>query len=331
MKGETKTQRIFLVILMIALACYAFYDLTQEFSSSRNPASEPNNYESMKACDKQNILWDRILNSSYKDKPDFRKFGLFQLIAMSAQEVSIKGKRQSDFAPSGWKKYIHGRGSIAKIKVIPKSEKYTGVFQGAECGLLRLSLTYKPKKSRPVAPGLALKILRDGIPSGNISALLSLAGQELDYNFFKNALSNIIPLSHEFGQKIVHRIFKKATKYPEEILANDLAQFDAHGETVQTVSSPRQIFFVPHSDLKFKSEEHDVRDDFATIPAGTTIYQIYAVPEKYESFNYVDDYSIEKIPQILSEAEPIADIVTTSEFVSSEFGDEGIFFRHSMR
>ncbi len=33
----------------------------------------------------------------------------------------------------------------------------------------------------------------------------------------------------------------------------------------------------------------------------------------------------------VKEAEHVGDIVTTSEFLSSEFGDDGIFFRHQFR
>ena len=151
--------------------------------SGRAPASIPANYDSMKGCQKQAILWEKVQASVHKELPDYRKFGLMQLISMSMQELSKKSELHSDFSPAGWKKYLHRRGSLAKVKIVPVNNKYSGVFEGAECALLRLSLTYRPAGSKPVAPGLALKILRDGTTSANISALVSLDGQENEFNF----------------------------------------------------------------------------------------------------------------------------------------------------
>lgn len=313
-----------------AVAFYASLDSWVEPEGLRQPASFSQHYESLSACQKQDLLWSNIQASVYQELPDFRKFGVLQLMAMGKQEIGIKGSHQSDFAPIGWKKYIHGRGAVAKVKLVTHGGPWTGVFQGADCGLLRLSLTFKPKGSRAVAPGLALKILRDGVPSANISALVSLEGQEKDFNFFKNALSNIVPVGHGLGAKWVHRIFEKATPYPEELLLDHLAQVDAKGAKIENFAAPRQIFFVPNPELKASSEEHDVRQDFLRIPAGTVIYQIRAVSANLKNFNYAN-YQPENVAEFLAGSELVADLVTTSEFVASEFGDDGLFFRHELR
>lgn len=317
------------LVLVGGFTVYSLMDTVVE--KPRSPAStEPSNYDAMKACEKQDVLWGKIQESTHKNLPDFAEFGLFQLLAMSRQEISLKSSRHSDFAPKDWKKYLHRRGSIAKVKIVPTGSHYTGLFQGAECALLRLSLTYKVEGKRPVAPGLALKVLRDGTYSANISALVSLSGQEKDFNFFKNPMSNIVPVGSDFGQKMVHRVFKKVSNFPEELLVNDMASLDAQGAKVQgEVVSPRQLFFVPGS-VKSSSDKHDVRADFATIQEGTIVYQIFAAPAKYAAFDY-GNYSDEKAKEFLKESEHVADIVTTSEFVASDFGDEGIFFRHQLR
>lgn len=308
---------------------YTFADVFAEPKNSRAPSSIPENYESLKACEKLDLLWAEM--HSYEKLPDFREFGALQLLALSRQEIAIKGNKITDFAPVGWKKYLHGRGSIAKIKIVPKDSPYTGVFRGAECGLLRLSLTYKTAKNRAVAPGLALKILRDGTYSANISALVSLSGQKNDFNFFKNPMSNIVPMGKDFGQRAVHWIFQKASTYPEELLVDDLASINSHGEKETNVVSARQMIFVPGESLKFSSNNHDVREDFSTIPKETVIYQIYLVSDKYKMFNYAGNYTQEMLSKFLKESQHVADIVSTSEFVASEFGDDGIFFRHQLR
>lgn len=318
------------VVLAGVLLAYVLSDVVSEPRNQRTVASIPDNYESFSAADKQGALWKEIQQSAYREMPDYRQFGFLQLLALSKQELRLKGEVISDFAPSGWKKYLHARGSIAKIKIVAKKNSYTGIFQGADSGLLRLSLTYKPSDNRAVAPGLALKVLRDGAPSANISALVSLYGQEQDYNFFKFPMSNIVPMGRDFGQILVHKIFSKASMYPEELLVEDMAAIDSHGEKISQVISPRQIFFVPNPSLKFSSDAHDVRQDFLQIPAGTVVYQIHAASDKNKNLDY-GTYTQEMSSSFLLESQHVADIVTTSEFISSDFGDDGIFFRHQLR
>jgi hypothetical protein len=321
---------IFIGVLACAYFTYASFDWFLEPEEVRAPASIASNYESLSACGKQDVLWKNIKDTEYRTLPDLRLFGMMQLAAMAKQEVSIKGQLHSDFAPRGWRKFLHGRGVVAKVKVVPQGNRLTGLFQGAECALLRLSLTFKPVGGRDVAPGLAFKILRDGVPSANISALVSLEGQKKDYNFFKNSLSNIVPIGEGMGPGMVHRIFLRATDYPEELLAEDMASMDARGTKINAPVAPRQLFFVPGPSLAFSSEEHDFRDDLLKIPAGTVIYQLRVLSPKYQDFDY-SAYRAEDAQKFLGDSEHVADIISTSEFTASQFGDDGIFFRHQLR
>lgn len=331
MKKKTVISAALFGVLVCALLSYSMVDFFVEPRETRLPASVPNNYESLKACEKQDILWDKVKASVYTTLPSYRALGFLQMVALSKQEISLKGAHYSDFAPKGWKKFLHGRGAIAKVKVVPVGSKYTGVFQGADCAFLRLSLTSEVTSRRNVAPGLAFKILRDGTPSANVSALVSLTGQGKDYAFFKNPMSNIVPVAEGFGPEWVHSIFSKVTAYPEELVVEDMATTDARGFTTSNVVAPRQLFFVPNENLKFSSDEHDVRSDFAKIPAGTTLYQIFAVSDDHKDFNYLEKYKPENINEFRKDSVHVADIVSTSEFLSSEFGDDGIFFRHQIR
>lgn len=291
----------------------------------------PRNYEKLGACEKQKALWEHVEKTEHRRLPKFEKMGIFKLIAMSVQAMRKKKNHSSDVAPKRWKKHLHRRGSVAKVKIVPTgSHAYTGAFQGAPCALVRLSLTYRPSKKRDVAPGLALKILRDDMRSANVSALYRLEGQKKDYNFFANPLSNIVPIGTEIGLKLVHAIFRRVTDYPEELLVDEFATYTSTGKKESAPKGPRQIFFVPNPALKMKSSEHDVRKDFHTIKEGTVLYSIHAVDDKHKDFNYFD-YDKEHIGKFLKDSTKIADIVTTSKFVSSEFGDTGIFFRHEMR
>lgn len=324
-------KKISLAVFIILITAVGFFMFDIKNENPRTPASIPANYEVLKACEKQDVLWEKAQATIYKEMPEYKKMGLPQLMGMGMQELRIKGNLHSDFAPDGWKKYLHRRGAIAKIKIVPMNNKYSGIFQGADCGILRLSLTYKTAGDKPVAPGLALKVLRDGTYSANVSALVSLEGQEKDFNFFRHPMSNIVPISSRLGQKLVHKIFNKTSQYPEELVLTDMAQIDSQGKKLAKASSPRQMFFVPGKSIQsFSSDEHDVREDFLKISEGVIIYHLYALPEKYSVFDY-SNYSLAKAAQFVKESEHVADIVTTSEFVASEFGDDGIFFRHQLR
>ncbi len=319
------------LLLASALSIYFVVASDSETEQPRSPASIPENYESLKAHEKQDILWDEVRATAYKELPEYKKFGVMQLLSMSRQEIAKKENLYSDFAPKGWKKYLHRRGAIAKVKIVPREgQKFTGIFQGADHAFLRLSLTYKVTGSRPVAPGLALKVLRDGVYSANISALVSLNGQDKDHNFFQHPMSNIVPKGNGLGQSLVHKIFRKVSKYPEELVASDMAAINSQGEKIKDVVAPRQLFFIPSTGLTFAHDAHDVRDDFVSIPEGTTVYQIHVAPEKYQSFDY-EKYSSEDVAAFVKESTHVADIVTTSEFIASGFGDDGMFFRHQLR
>lgn len=327
--GKLKKKIIGALVLAGLISGYATFEIFSGSGAPRKPASVPENYQTLTGCQKQDVLWEKIQATAHEDLPPYSKFGVVQLVKMGLQKISVKGSLHSDFSPPGWQKYLHRRGAVAKVRIVPTDSSYTGIFQGADCALLRLSLTYRAQGSRPVAPGLALKVLRDATDSGNISALVSLEGQEKDFNFFKHPMSNIVPTSHKFGQKLVHKIFLKVTPYPEELGVSDLASTDAQGVRVKKSKSPRQLFFVP-AGLSFSSEEHDVREDFMTIPEGTIVYRLHALPKKFHDFDY-STYTHEQIANFIDDSEHIADIVTTSRFIASEFGDQGLFFRHEIR
>ena len=73
---------------------------------------------------------------------------------------------------------------IAKIKWVndvSASHPYTGLFKGADAGFIRFSttngsLTY-------IIPGIGIKLLRDGVDSGNFVAMKDIDGHS-GQNFF---------------------------------------------------------------------------------------------------------------------------------------------------
>ncbi|OUR95838.1 hypothetical protein A9Q84_15165 [Halobacteriovorax marinus] len=317
-----KNRKILLQVSVLSLLAFSIQDLQAD--------TLPDNYEKLTGCKKQEILWEKINSTVHEKLPKYSKMGLTQILAMAAQRMTKKVKTESDVAPKRWKKYLHRRGVVAKVKFVPKGKHaYSGIFEGADCALLRLSLTFKPTKKRGVAPGLAFKVLRDKVPSANVSALYTLGGQKQEFNFFKNPLSNIVPIGTSFGEKIVHNIFERVTDYPEQLSVLDMAAIDTKGKKSLKFKSPKQLFFVPSTTLteSFSSDKHDIREDILSIREDFPIYKVYAVSDSKKDFNYYD-YSKKYLVEFLKGANYIGDIVTTSKFLASEFGDTRIFFKH---
>ncbi|MBD2518077.1 hypothetical protein H6G93_24480 [Nostoc sp. FACHB-973] len=292
-------------------------EIRQFWHNAQDLGSLPDDYQSWKAAQKQDFLWNsRILKSKYDQLPPLRKIDIVSLFFTA---LKTKMDRQLDEAPSNWKKAIHAHGSVAKIKFIPTNNtSFSGLFKGADYGLLRLSVTGDPS-DRGFAPGLAIKLFVDENPSGNFSALVSLVGQDKNYNFFANELSNIVPVAKSIGPIITNLIFSRVTKYPTKLYLEDLGEIDQHGQKESKAYYPAQVFLVPNPNIKFlESPPHDFRNDLATIPAGTSLYTVYGVSQE-EATDQNDNRHKAKV---------IGHIESTSEFVSSFYGDSQLFFRH---
>lgn len=80
-------------------------------------------------------------------------------------------------------KYIHSIGVHAKVKFVSTgNHPYTGIFKGANYGIVRLSAAAKPEipgyvlTGQPLAPGMGLKFMRDGAESANLVTMYSVNG-----------------------------------------------------------------------------------------------------------------------------------------------------------
>jgi len=93
-------------------------------------------------------------------------------------------------------KTIHAQGSHAKIEWKDLGgHPYTGMFRGADSGYVRMSVANPENTVLPlIAPGMGVKLLRDGADSANFVAMFSLDGQAT-LNFFANDFSNHVPAS----------------------------------------------------------------------------------------------------------------------------------------
>lgn len=288
----------------------------------------PDDYQNWDAEAKQTHLWvNGALRTSYDANavPDIEPIDIGGLIDSILWK---KVQNVSDVAPPGYSKPIHPRGALAKVKFVPTAgHSFTGLFKGADHGFLRLSVTGDPS-DRGFAPGLALKLMVDGKRSENVSALYTLSGQGDNHNIFANEMSNyVLPEVNETLGTTT--LFSLVSSKPTLVVMSDMAKVKQDGSSVSTVRTPTQVYFVPNQDVRnsISTAPHDFRDDLTALPVGTRVYDVYGTDKSIRTsiFPWVTSrYARER----RDSAVKIGELVLTSEFTLSQFGDSGIFFKH---
>jgi len=286
-------------------------------------------YQTWDACTKQDHLWaNGALRTQYDagERPLLKPVDILGLIDSVLWE---KVSRTDDVAPLGYEKAIHAYGSMATVAFeATTGHPYTGVFKGAECGLLRLSVTGDPD-DKGFAPGLAWKTFVDGKNSRNVSALYTLSGQGGNHDFFKNELSQYVSpeINETFATKT---LFSLVTSKPTRLMTEKMAKVTEDGTKEASPNAPTQIYFVPTAAVKgtFSTSAHDFRDDLGSLPEGTALYDVYATSKsiRYSIFSYFNNkYAKSR----RDSAVKVGTIRLTSQFNTSSFGDGGVFFRHT--
>ncbi|MDO8267725.1 MAG: peroxidase family protein [Moraxellaceae bacterium] len=284
-------------------------------------------YESWNASAKADHLWvNGAKRTQYKTTmPALAETDTGGLISSILWK---KVQTRTDVAPAGYVKPIHRHAAMAKVKFVPVAGNgYTGLFQGSDYGLLRLSVTENPAANNKFQPGLAWKALVNGKPSENVSALYTLAGQGTNYNFFAKELSNYVSTdANELGSTI---LFSAVSTKPTLVIMNDMAEVTQTGATVATPKAPTQIYFVPRPEVKtkFATTPHDFRHDLATLGAGSKLYDVYATSMEIKTSIWPStntQYANER----RASAKKIGELELTSPLIVSAFGDNGVFFKH---
>lgn len=288
----------------------------------------PDDYQSWSAQAKQEMLWGNgALRTEYvaANVPAIEEIDIGGLIDSILWK---KVQDVTDVSPPGYSKPIHPRGALAKVQFVPTAgHEYTGLFQGADHGLLRLSVTGDPA-DRGFAPGLALKLFVDGKRSENISALYTLSGQGDNHNIFANELSNYVKT--EVNETLgTTALFSLVSSKPTMLVMSDMARVNQDGSAVGSVKTPTQIYFVPNENVKnsISSASHDFRDDLTALSQGTTVYDVYATSQSVKTSIWpwvTARYERDR----RNSAKKVGELVMTSQFTLSQFGDTGIFFKH---
>jgi len=234
-----------------------------------------------------------------------------------------------DELPVGRVKAVHTVGSVGKVKFVPIARRqdpyyphtgqkgpYTGIFQGASFGIVRISTYNEPAPNCETCEdptfGMGLKFLRDGVESASLMAASS-EGQK-SWNAFKNSWSNHIPALN--NDKSILTFSSGASPHSLQVGLSDWARYGENGRPIADteINYPYKLVFRPTGEIVFPDEYHGALvDDLATIEKDTVLWDVFAWDNPEE---------------LGGREELIGSLILTSPLVPSLWGDTKLFFRH---
>ena len=286
----------------------------------------PSNYNTWDAEKKLEILWNQTKSTQYKTLPT--KTSFTDLIRSLRYKIAAPAFHlYSDLKPKKDLKILHPFGSVAPVDFVITNPNtpYSGLFKTGGSGLLRLSLAIFDQKD--IIPGLAIKILVDGMPSQNTHLMKGLDGQGTNMDLFKYEYSNIIPEptkgTFRFAAIFFKRTIKKLKrKFPGQDQGgsafrrpvNSWATVTRNGMMVpkEKVVAPYKITFMAPKNNRFKinpSDQRDFREVLGEMNHGTIMYEVFVSGEE--------------------EPVKIGHIILKEKFIASDFGDTLLNFQHT--
>lgn len=272
------------------------------------------------AAQKQQIVWSKISAQAYAKLPEMVFFPPDRWLAHAKRGVAFAsaaaslGKsfdHASDEMPEGRVKVIHAYGSSVRIAFIPKTEHpFTGLFKSGAIGVARLSLATPMVDTGTFVPGMAIKLFVDGQPSKNMHIMQRLEGQGDNRDFFKHTFTNKLPQPETKTTQYGAKYFARFVEDPIFLTVNHVAAYQADGTKEAVVKAPYQLFLRP-AGVHLPESAADFREELTKIPEGSALYEVYGT------------YSANTTTPI-----HIGTIVTTSQFIASEYSDKTLYFQH---
>lgn len=213
-----------------------------------------------------------------------------------------------------------------------QSLNLSGIFKGSEYGIGRFSSANRIAHSRS-RPSIGLKFLRDGQHSADLLIQKKRSPVTDSHNPFLECMSNAIPNPYgplekkNYASRAVIKHFEMHTNRTDYIGLSDLAMYGQDGLSIKTddIKFPFVLHFQPNEDITSFCEKKslDINSDFThfpcleELPVGSLLYRVYSVhnPKTHDELTQNDVVHI-------------GDIINTSEFVKSKFGDNKLHFTH---
>ena len=295
----------------------------QQLAGQSQAFFSASSYLASSATSKMNSLWSEVTaDSNPGEFPS--KLGLAGIFVESMEPTfSTKGDAmEAGYFGSHRTKYIHSVGAHGKVVLNSTgAHPFTGLFQGANHGIVRLSSAAKPElgTSAPLGPGMGLKFLRDGIDSANLVAMYGVNGQPGEWNFFAHEFQNHIKPAEGAALQAVAYKFSSATDWIQEVGLSDWAKFGQNGQENSSPVFPWRIDFAPNPTVASQfsnsqpSNAMNYLDQLKSVPANSVLYTVYGWTAP---------------PQIGGKKVEIGSLQLQGNLVTSKWGDEKMFFRH---
>lgn len=273
-------------------------------------------YEDQTASAKLDFLWAKIRQDSQTGK---YPAGL-NLANIFVESVITTFQNSHDTHPAGRRKYTHSVGTVAKAKFVATEDSpFTGVFKGTEQLLIRFANAKLPVTGF-TSPAMSMKFLIDGVRSTNFGVMPGLDDQP-DYDVFRETYTNHPVYPEDKTVQTLLKKFSQASGCPCMLGISEAASFNVDGSEVSDVVSPYEILFKPTAEMpkppvNIPINQYDLTtyiEMAQSIPAGTHLFEV---------FGFTDTRYRQKEPV------KMGDLYSTSEFVTSKFGDNNLSFRH---
>ena len=184
-----------------------------------------------------------------------------------------------------------------------------------------------------LSPSFAIKFLRDGMQSVNHLANVSFGSTD-SFNFFANNFRSKIPLFEDVcAQETIQKKFTEiSTIYNYDTLGQvglaEFAKWKTDGTRIRPHKMPQDMWFVPNPELAAlwpHERQYDANgreipfyEQLTQIPDGSNLFEVWARDVPDDPRWYPEG----------SKVQHIANVVTHSAIVTSNFGDTRLFFEH---
>ena len=187
-------------------------------------------YTALPAVEKQAWIWyNTLLDTSSNSWPS-----ALQLVGIFFESMCPTFEAAGDQLPTAWiwNTRQHSVGSVGMVEFVSSGSRYTGLFQGATHGIVRISPAKEPEADvLNTTPGMGLKFLRDGVESASLVAMYGVDGQE-SWNVFANSWSNHIGAASRADTLALSVKFAKGTPNIQQVGLSDWARFGEDGVRV---------------------------------------------------------------------------------------------------
>jgi len=234
------------------------------------------------------------------------------LAGVFTESVRVSFDASSDVFPqANRKKYIHSVGTVSAVKFVKTGGSYTGLFEGADHGLVRFSAATAPTPKDGFPPGLGMKLFRDGLPSANFMAMPGLDNQACSVgNFFAQNFTNHLHGGDGFAKKLLAAKFWQASYCPKVVGLSDLAAYTQDGKRVEKPEFPFHLNLVPSKgvDVQVPCDDYQqgLRNFASNLKPGTRLFDAYTQATPTSEYELIGYYEV------------------TGSFSTTKFGDDAL-------